>query len=396
MSNEHEEFESPPEVQEAMPEEFEEEAIEVPPEGEESGEEASVEYAPESPYNEFPQSLLEIKSEVTSQLAQMNADSDTQSLDAESVTEGANNIVGVGLGTAEDDFSLGVAPGTPALNVYVAEAISVEEVKSLLVESMGVSSASSDDIPINVIVTGVIEAQNHRRKYRPTPCGVSVGHYKITAGTIGCLALRRVLVNGQPRYRILVLSNNHVLANSNNAKFGDSIIQPGRYDGGVSTRDRIAILERFVPIDFSGRRCNYVDCATGWCWSDKVRREELYESGGKNYLYRINSSITHCQRGQIVGKSGRTTGLTRGYITDCSASVRVNYGNGRVALFCDQIVIRGIGGNFSAGGDSGSVIWTWNSSRNPVGLLFAGGGGYTIANKMTRVLPALQGISLYT
>jgi hypothetical protein len=396
MTNEHDEFESPPEVQEAMPEEFEEEAIEVPPEGEESGEEASVEYAPESPYNEFPQSLLEIKSEVTSQLAQMNADSDTQSLDAESVTEGANNIVGVGLGTAEDDFSLGLAPGTPALNVYVAEAISVEEVKSLLVESMGVSSASSDDIPINVIVTGVIEAQNHRRKYRPTPCGVSVGHYKITAGTIGCLALRRVLVNGQPRYRILVLSNNHVLANSNNAKFGDSIIQPGRYDGGVSTRDRIAILERFVPIDFSGRRCNYVDCATGWCWSDKVRREELYERGGRNYLYRINSRITYCRRGQIVGKSGRTTGLTRGNVTDCSASVRVNYGNGRVALFCDQIVIRGIGGNFSAGGDSGSVIWTWNSSRNPVGLLFAGGGGYTIANKMTRVLPALGGISLYT
>ncbi len=395
MSNERNEFDLPPEVQPEMQEDFEEEVIVEPSEGEESFEEASIEYAPESPDSGFDQNILDIKSQVTSQLAQMVAEPAMQSLDAESVTEGINNIVGVGLGAAEDNFSPGLAPGTPALNIYVAETISVEDVKSLLVNSLGVSSLSSDDIPINVIVTGVIEAQNHRRKYRSTPCGVSVGHYKITAGTLGCLGLRQVIVNGQKRYRLLMLSNNHVLANSNNARFGDSIIQPGRYDGGVSTRDRIAILEKFVPINFSGGR-NYVDCATGWCWPNLVRKEELYEYSGRNYLYRISSRIVNCQRGQIVGKSGRTTGLTRGQITDCSASVRVNYGNGRVALFTDQIVIRGIGQNFSSGGDSGSVIWTWNSTRNPVGLLFAGGGGYTIANKMTRVLPALLNISLYT
>ena len=64
-------------------------------------------------------------------------------------------------------------------------------------------------------------------------------------------------------------------------------------------------------------------------------------------------------------------------------------GPGRVALFCDQMVIRAPSGDFSAGGDSGSLIWTWDSRRCPVGLLFAGGGGYTIANKIHRVLGSL-------
>ena len=92
----------------------------------------------------------------------------------------------------------------------------------------------------------------------------------------------------------------------------------------------------------------------------------------------------------LVGKSGRTTQLTTGRIIDINATIRVNYGGGRVALFQDQITIRGLSGDFSAGGDSGSVIWTWNTSRNPVGLLFAGGGGLTFGNKMTRVVSALD------
>ena len=52
-------------------------------------------------------------------------------------------------------------------------------------------------------------------------------------------------------------------------------------------------------------------------------------------------------------------------------------------------------GNVSAGGDSGSLIWSWDKQRNPVGLLFAGGGGFTFANKIGRVLSALD-INLYT
>ncbi len=76
----------------------------------------------------------------------------------------------------------------------------------------------------------------------------------------------------------------------------------------------------------------------------------------------------------IVGKSGRTTQLTSGRVIDSNASLRVNFGGGRFANYRDQIAIRGLNGDFSAPGDSGSLIWTWNPPRTPVGLLFAGGG----------------------
>lgn len=384
-------FDSPPEVPE-IEEEIYEEADMSLSEGEQFADEPSTtEYESEDLISGFSDSILQIKDDIETQLMQLtNEDEAAEAVDAESATEGTNNIVGVGLGVAEDNFALGMEPGAPAVNIYVKEAISVDEAKSLIVDSMGVSSVSSDDIPLNIIVSGVIEAQNHRRKYRPTPCGVSVGHFRITAGTIGCLARGRRTPRDR---RVLMLSNNHVLANSNSSRFGDSIIQPGRADGGVSPRDRVAILERFIPINFSGG-ANFVDAATGWCWHRLVRREELYERSGRNFLYRISNRVVGCRRNLIVGKSGRTTGLTRGQVVDCNATIRVNY-RPRIALFRDQIAIRGIGGNFSAGGDSGSVIWTWDSRRNPVGLLFAGGGGLTFANKMTRVVRALD-INLYT
>jgi hypothetical protein len=72
----------------------------------------------------------------------------------------------------------------------------------------------------------------------------------------------------------------------------------------------------------------------------------------------------------------------------------VNYGVGN-AFFRGQFVVQGYGGDFSAGGDSGSSVWTWDAYRRPVGLLFAGGGGYTICNPMPWVVSALD-INLYT
>ncbi len=384
------EFENPPAAYEQETVLEEEEAV-APPESEEELDSETVTMEDEQEYAEFDDSLLQIKSDIEQQLGQMVTDVDGEVL-AENALEGVGNIQGVGLGYTEDDFSLMTAPGEPSLLVFVAEPTSIDDVKSAIVDSMGISAASSDDFPLSVVVSGIIDAQNHRAKYRPSPCGVSVGHSRVTAGTLGCLARGR----RSPRNRrILMLSNNHVLANSNNAKFGDSILQPGRYDGGRNPRDRIAILERFVPIKFGRGQVNYVDAATGWCWPRRVRREMLYEPGGRNRLFRINSRIAGCRVNTIVGKAGRTTGLTRGRIISCSFSGYVNYGRGRRAFFRDQIAIRGIGRTFSAGGDSGSVIWTWNSRRYPVGLLFAGGGGITIANKMTRVIRALD-INLYT
>jgi hypothetical protein len=302
----------------------------------------------------------------------------------------AANILGVGLGVAED--ALGAEPGATCLTLYVEEPMSLEQAKQAVVDSMGVSAASSDDVAVNVIVTGPIDAQSFTFKMRPAPGGVSVGHVKVTAGTLGCLARGKQAPRSN---RVLILSNNHVLANSNSAAYGDCIIQPGKYDGGLCPRDRIAILERYVRIGFGAGHVNYVDCATGWAWHALVRKELLYRHSSGLRLFRISSAPKGCAPGMLVGKTGRTTELTAGRVLGCSASIWVNYGGGLRAFFKDQIAIRGLSGDFSRGGDSGSVIWTWDGTRNPVGLLFAGGGGYTFANKIGRVLAYLD-INLYT
>lgn len=357
--------------------------------------------APESQAAVFgiDENLLQIKRDIETQMLQ-NIGQQKTGAQAEDAFQGVGNIVGVGIGpglppttgAGSEILSSNLEPGKQALNVYVVERTSVDEVKSVVVDSMGVSAASSDNVPVNVIVTGMIDAQPHRFRMRPAPGGVSVAHFRVTAGTIGCLCIGRTAPRNS---RLMILSNNHVLANSNNAAFGDCICQPGPADGGRCPADQIAILERFVPITFGGG-VNYVDCATGWCWSDRVRRELVYLSGGQPQFFRIGSTPIAPQLNMAVGKSGRTTQLTRGTIIDVSATINVNYGGGRIALFRDQISIRGAGGTlFSAGGDSGSSIWTWDNSRRPVGLLFAGGGGITFANKMTRVVAALD-INLVT
>jgi hypothetical protein len=334
--------------------------------------------------------LLEIKRAIEDAMLQ----NVSQAAGAQSANmySGAGNIQGVAIGMGDGiGDSSSAEPGMSALTVYVAEPSSLDSVKAAVVDSMGISAAASDSVPMNVVVTGVIDAQPHRFRIRPAPGGVSVAHFRVTAGTIGCLVVGR---NPPRNSRLMVLSNNHVLANSNNAVYGDCIAQPGPADGGRCPQDQIAILERFVPINFAGG-VNYVDCATGWAWPDRVRRELVYLSRGTPVFFRISSAIAAPALGMIVGKSGRTTQLTQGRVTGLGATINVNYPGGRVALFRDQIAIQGTSGQFSAGGDSGSSIWTWNPQRNPVGLLFAGGGNVTFANRMTRVVAALD-INLWT
>src|SRR5207244_9603265 len=91
---------------------------------------------------------------------------------------------------------------------------------------------------------------------RPAPGGVSGGHFRITGGPLGGV----VRVGG----RRVVLSNNHVLANSGAARIGDPILQPGPADSGTR-EDAIATLERFVEIHFADPR------ARGWMRGLAVR-----------------------------------------------------------------------------------------------------------------------------
>lgn len=213
------------------------------------------------------------------------------------------------------------------------------------------------------------------KRVRPAFGGVSVGHVRITAGTLGTCCYDAAAFPGKPP-RYYILSNNHVLANSNEAAIGDPILQPGPADGGTFPADVIAKLSKFVPIKFiqAGQPVplNFVDAAIAeGQFHDLDRR--IYWVG---HLKGINAAPA-----VVLGvqKCGRTTSYTTGRVTNINATVDVNYGNGRVARFAQQIVT----GDMSAGGDSGSLVADLN--ERAVGLLFAGSSTATIINPIARV-----------
>jgi hypothetical protein len=235
-------------------------------------------------------------------------------------------------------------------------------------------------MPTDVVEVGVIQAQQDlfglqqgfRRREKPAKGGSSIGHVDITAGTLGCLVARS---NGD----LCILSNNHILANVNQGKTNDRIVQPGPIDGGT---DLIAKLVDFLPIDFSGE--NEVDAA--------LALTSFALASPSHHSFTIDPTPREPSLNMHVRKEGRTTGLTTGIITGLDADIRCGYqvnGVQKSAQFVGQIKIQGINTVFSQGGDSGSLIVT--DSFQPVGLLFCGStDGFTFANVITTVMNALD------
>ena len=247
-----------------------------------------------------------------------------------------------------------------------------------------------DGMPVDVKVTGRFMAlSDPTTRQRPAPLGYSVGHPAITAGSIG----GRVVDGAGAVY---VLSNNHVLANSNDASIGDPALQPGPYDGGTAPADQIGTLAAFNTIDFSGGP-NSIDAAIALSDATKLGNATptddgygtpsgaIYGDGNNDGVFDDVSALL----GLNVQKYGRTTKLTHGQITGVNATVDVCYEVFFIiciksARFVDQLVIEP--GSFSGGGDSGSLIVTDDQNKNPVGLLFAGSSAQTIANRIDLVL----------
>jgi hypothetical protein len=348
--------------------------------------EASFEAGPEA-LGGISDELLAARDAVENALRAQDRSARLQTVEAFSGPE--SNIQGVAIGLSEPGQG---EPGKPALHIYVAEETTPDAVRSAMASAMGVQ-AVDDSVQLVVKKIGIPEIQPHRFRIRPAPGGVSVGHFRVTAGTIGCLSIGR----SAPRNaRLMVLSNNHVLANSNNASGGECIVQPGTADGGRCPADQIGILESFVPIRFGGAT-NYLDCATAWCWPDRVRREEMFLSGGVPQFFRIGSTPAWPALGMLVGKTGRTTQLTQGRVVALNWSGWIDYREAGRAFFAGQVIIQSTSTEqpFSLGGDSGSIIWEWASGLRPVALLFAGGGGFTIANPLPWVVNGLD-INLVT
>jgi uncharacterized repeat protein (TIGR01451 family) len=268
-------------------------------------------------------------------------------------------VLGTAVGLSED--------GQPVIRLYLAHA-DVEGLPRIL-----------DGFPVETVVTGMIVALTdpQARQPRPVPTGVSVGHPDITAGTIGFR-----VTDGTDVY---ILSNNHVLANQNNASIGDAALQPGPTDGGSEPADQIGTLHDFVPIDFSGD--NQVDAAIALTTTDNLQASTPTDDGyGAPSATTVPASV-----GMQVQKYGRTTGLTQGEVSEINVTVTVCYRP--IFIFCLQSAtfVNQIGitpGGFSEGGDSGSGIVTDDANKNPVALLFAGSTSRTLANPIDAVLSA--------
>jgi len=242
-------------------------------------------------------------------------------------------------------------------------------------------------IPVQIEVTGPVFALEGEitdptaRFDRPVPVGVSAGHPKITAGTIGA----RVRDSADNLY---ALSNNHIFANSNDARVKrDVILQPGPLDGGSSPNDDLGRLHAFVPIDFSGGS-NRVDAAIVSIEPGQLSNVTLSSGYGPP-----GTDIVAAYLGQPVQKCGRTTGCTRSEVSELAVSLDVCYEGTllvctKQARFVDQIAISGSG--FSSGGDSGSLIVTDDADRSPLALLFAGSSSHTFANPIALVLDSFD------
>ncbi len=316
---------------------------------------------------------------------------------------GRKNVVGVGVGYKQVALQ---RTEQPAIIVFVTK----KEASANLTREHLVP------FKINGVETDVVEIGEVRmleeartKLVRPAQPGLSIGHYKVSAGTFGAVVKDRA--TGEP----LILSNNHILANATSGKdgrsvIGDPILQPGEYDGGTK-KDRVATLVRFIPIQKGeapatcpvantaarlanmivhtirpnyelrffkrGGGSNVVDCAVARPVSRDMISDEIIGVG------KVQGK-TKARPGMTVFKSGRTTGFTKGVVSAVGATMEVKLDDDNSAYFSDQVVTD----MKSQGGDSGSLVLT--EGNRAVGLLFAGSDKVTIFNHIQTVLDKLE------
>ncbi|NBJ14653.1 MAG: hypothetical protein FNP40_03595 [Dehalobacter sp. 4CP] len=290
-----------------------------------------------------------------------------------------NNVVGIGYGLKEVKGKL---TDQKAIVVMVSRKVTQTELIRRHVVLKSIEGFVTDVIEVGKVSAHRIQEEgpireaednvSRKSSWRPGPGGVSIGHYKITAGTLG------VVVYDNFTGKKLILSNNHVLANSTNgkdkrAKKGDPILQPGPLDGGTKRNDKIAKLYRYVPLKDNG--FNVVDAAVAKPLRQGLVVPEILGIG-------TVQGKTLPQLGMLVKKSGRTTGLTSGIVQVIDAIIDVDY-DGRILKFKNQIMVTA----FDQGGDSGSLVL--NEFNWAVGLLFAGSDTFTFVNPIDPVLDLL-------
>lgn len=311
------------------------------------------------------------------------------------------NVIGVGKGLK---IVGGKVQDVAALVVLVSRKLTERELSLSETVPRHIRKIQTD-----VIEVGEVRLLGRADPQRPAQPGQSIGHYKTTAGTFGAVVKDKL--TGEP----LILSNNHVLANSTDgrdgrAQIGDPVYQPGPYDGGTPEHT-IAYLERFIPLrkEYARPECrvasatertinylikkirprytvtlkkatvtpNLVDAALARPLSSDLIKPDILGIGPVLGVREPELRMT-------VQKSGRSSGVNRSQIIVLEATLKVGLGSGESAWFADQFLTAPM----AYPGDSGSLVLT--EKNEAVGLLFAGSEKITVCNRITNVLNLLD------
>jgi len=271
----------------------------------------------------------------------------------EELLRGVKGVTGVGL---NGSIIVYVERITPELRRVIPKEL----------EGVPVHVKESGPVTLMSLVPMAAIYANRVDKWRPAPGGVSVGHPEVTAGTLACRALDRITE------RVFGLTNNHVGAldwgELHVGKVGDPILQPGPVDGGIE--DGFGELINWVPVKTD--EDNYVDATI---FKSAELRKDVLDVGKPSYT--VEPRV-----GRNILKSGRSSGVNFGKITDVNATMVVDGGEGMgECLFKNQIVIEPA---ILIPGDSGSWIGEIDT-YNSVGLGFAGSDILSIANRALTV-----------
>ena len=204
------------------------------------------------------------------------------------------------------------------------------------------------------------EKSLRKRRLDPLMPGVSVGHVRSTAGTLGCIV--RDSATGELR----LLSNWHVF-NGETGAIGDEIAQPGPYDDDRVNQNVCGTLVRSF-LGLAG------DCAIA-SLADRKATEKILDLGVSV------RALGDPELGDRIVKSGRTTDVTFGLVTRVHTISKLDYGSKGE----QQIGGFEIGpddkhpptnGEISSGGDSGAAWMATKPNGHAtdmmLGLHFAG------------------------
>lgn len=229
-------------------------------------------------------------------------------------------------------------------------------------------------------------------------------------GTLGALV-------EDSRHDQFILSNNHVLAESDQGRIGDTIDEPGMIDDGCvplshagSTLRPVGTLKYMVPLASAQTNVDaaLASVAPGAVDPDGSILQFAKPTRPANTSDMLGAAPPVAGNGEALtaanlnglklAKSGRTTGLTCSTVAALDLSVKVDYFKDcaetqpyYTKTFTGQIGIAG--DRFSDSGDSGALVVD-AANAEPVGLFFAGGTdghghGLSIANPIGDVLREL-------